>query len=305
VAELADQGQYYVEAISSSCPGSPVKSNLSTVNVSAKPTAKTLAGDLVCESKEAKVTVSASDPNVTYRAFIGNNPLGTASSGTGVDLALGVGANRLGVGSNNIIVKATSESCTPLDLGPAVVQVVAKPLALIGNGEPIIEVAEPKPFALEGAKSSPTNITYAWFSDDDFANKSITDAFSSSTQATVQAIKTKFTLFVTLTSPLACTDTAEVEVVLNIRLKVPNTFTPNGDGNHDFFEIPNLLYFKKATVEIFNQWGERVFKSEPGYPTPWDGKRGGQDLAESTYYYMIDLKERGYNNQSGYLTLVR
>jgi len=182
---------------------------------------------------------------------------------------------------------------------------VGKPVALIGNGEPTFELVEPKPFTLDGTGSSPSSISFAWFSDDDFANKSITDAFSSSTQAMVQAIKTKFRLFVTLTSPLACRDTAEVEVIQNIRLIVPNTFTPNGDGNHDIFEIFNLQYFKNATVEIFNQWGERVFKSEPGYPTPWDGKRGGQDLAESTYYYMIDLKEKGFNNQSGYLTLVR
>jgi gliding motility-associated-like protein len=67
-------------------------------------------------------------------------------------------------------------------------------------------------------------------------------------------------------------------------LAIPNTFTPNGDGINDTWVIPNLEYYPKSTVNIFNRWGQKLFSST-GYPVPWDGTYQGSQLPTGTYYY--------------------
>ena len=54
------------------------------------------------------------------------------------------------------------------------------------------------------------------------------------------------------------------------KLYVPNAFSPNGDGLTDTWLIPALKACNKATIVIFNRYGEKVFELQ-GYNTPWDG----------------------------------
>jgi gliding motility-associated-like protein len=87
-------------------------------------------------------------------------------------------------------------------------------------------------------------------------------------------------------------DSAKIKV--NYRIDIPNVFTPNGDGNHDRWDILNLnTFYPKAEVEVFNKWGSRIYKSPTGYPEPWDGTRNGEQLPVATYYYIVDLKDGG------------
>jgi len=86
-------------------------------------------------------------------------------------------------------------------------------------------------------------------------------------------------------------------------LSIPNTFTPNGDGINDTWEIKYLDYYPKSTVNIFNRWGQKVFSSI-GYPTPWDGTYKGTVLPSGTYYYIIDPKN-GQTVFSGWLAIIR
>ena len=86
-------------------------------------------------------------------------------------------------------------------------------------------------------------------------------------------------------------------------IKIPNTFTPNGDGINDTWNIPPLQDFPLCTVAIYTRWGEHVFNSI-GYAKPWDGTYNNKSLPVGTYYYIIDLK----NNSkllSGFVTLIR
>ncbi|CAM3671325.1 PKD domain-containing protein [Mucilaginibacter galii] len=82
-----------------------------------------------------------------------------------------------------------------------------------------------------------------------------------------------------------------------------NTFTPNGDGRNDKWEIPNMQDHPKGVVEVFTRNGQRVFYAI-GYPVPWDGRYNGADLPAGTYYYIIDLKD-GKKPLSGPLTIIR
>jgi gliding motility-associated-like protein len=94
--------------------------------------------------------------------------------------------------------------------------------------------------------------------------------------------------------------------VLNIvgkPLIVTNTFTPNGDGINDTWDIINIGAYPGCTVEVFNRYGEKMFYST-GYAIPWAGKRNGANLPVGTYYYIIKLGT-AIKPLSGYLAIIR
>jgi gliding motility-associated-like protein len=86
-------------------------------------------------------------------------------------------------------------------------------------------------------------------------------------------------------------------------LFIPNTFSPNGDGINDTWNIRNIQLYARATVRVYNRWGLSVFESQ-GYSQPWDGTYKGKDLEPSTYYYLVDLGN-GTPVYQGYLIIVR
>ena len=71
-------------------------------------------------------------------------------------------------------------------------------------------------------------------------------------------------------------------------LRIPNVFTPNGDGVNDIWEIVNIDMFPEAEVYVFNRWGQLLFTSK-GYTEPWDGSYRGHFVPAGTYMYIIDL----------------
>lgn len=104
-----------------------------------------------------------------------------------------------------------------------------------------------------------------------------------------------------------------------VRLKIPNVFTPNGDGTNDYFIIsldsgsdlkgsrdgeggsgleyenydPLSRYYESTELTIFNRWGRIVYHSKD-YHNDWDG--GG--LSDGTYFYV--LKCHGLKNDATY-----
>ena len=84
---------------------------------------------------------------------------------------------------------------------------------------------------------------------------------------------------------------------------IPNTFSPNGDGIHDKWEISFLDSYPGATVEIYNRYGQIVFQST-GYKTPWDGTMKGNPLPAGTYYFIINPKN-GRKQITGFVDIIR
>jgi len=93
--------------------------------------------------------------------------------------------------------------------------------------------------------------------------------------------------------------TASVEV---IAMKIPNGFTPNGDGLNDYFRIAGLEAFPQNRIVIFNRWGNEVYKASP-YKGDWNGS----NLSEGTYYYVFEARLHNGHWQTfkGYITLIR
>jgi gliding motility-associated-like protein len=68
-----------------------------------------------------------------------------------------------------------------------------------------------------------------------------------------------------------------------------NTFTPNGDGNNDFFYIGNLEKYPENRLEIYNRYG-LIILNKNNYQNDWDGKYLGQEVPAGTYFYIFDTK---------------
>lgn len=90
------------------------------------------------------------------------------------------------------------------------------------------------------------------------------------------------------------TVTIEIEAGALEEIEVANTITPNGDGfNESFvFDIIRNTPPEAAPdneLTIFNRWGDIVFHME-NYDNTWNGKNNkGEDLPESTYYYILRM----------------
>lgn len=76
--------------------------------------------------------------------------------------------------------------------------------------------------------------------------------------------------------------------VSDSQIKVPNVFTPNGDGKNDEFRIAykSIISFH---CWVYNRWGRLVYEwTDP--QKGWDGKIGGKDASPGAYFYVINAK---------------
>jgi len=77
-------------------------------------------------------------------------------------------------------------------------------------------------------------------------------------------------------------------------IKIPNAFTPNGDGINDTWKIENIDLFSGSRTYIYNRWGQELYV---GYPSDeWDGKFNSKYVPAGTYLYIVNL----YNGTNVY-----
>ena len=95
-----------------------------------------------------------------------------------------------------------------------------------------------------------------------------------------------------------------VTVPIYIDLTIPEAFSPNSDLINDVWNIGNIEAYPKAQITIYNRWGQSVWRSEQGYPQPWDGKSKGVNLPVDSYHYVIDL-HNGSKKIVGSITIVK
>jgi gliding motility-associated-like protein len=87
-------------------------------------------------------------------------------------------------------------------------------------------------------------------------------------------------------------------------LIIPNAISPNGDLINDVWNIGLIELYPKIEIKLFNRWGESVWRSEKGYPAPWDGTSNGKPLPVDSYHYIVDFGD-GRKVQVGNVTIVR
>lgn len=164
--------------------------------------------------------------------------------------------------------------------------------------------AGPDQFILEGgstilqASATGNGLSYLW------------------TASTSPAYLNSTTVLQPLASPLAditytlkatalggCVATDKVFIKVLKSPDIPNTFTPNNDGIHDFWDIKYLDTYPQNRVQVFTRNGKLVFESK-GYAKPWDGNMNGKALPLDTYYYIIE-PGNGRKALTGYVTIIK
>ena len=105
-----------------------------------------------------------------------------------------------------------------------------------------------------------------------------------------------------------CADSISKQLLIenNLIYYFPSSFTPDGDGLNDVFNVSGqgIIDFQ---MEIYNRWGQMVFKSF-SINQKWDGTFRGKDLPTGTYVYKIKIISYGDNQKSvksGTISLVR
>ena len=82
-------------------------------------------------------------------------------------------------------------------------------------------------------------------------------------------------------------DSVEITVEGNSIIKVPNVFTPNGDGVHDAFVI-ETEDIKSLRCSIMDRSGKIVFQWDNIYGH-WDGRdMSGREMQAGIYFYVVE-----------------
>ncbi len=85
---------------------------------------------------------------------------------------------------------------------------------------------------------------------------------------------------------------------------IPDGFSPNSDGRNDTFYVPNIeIIFPDFTIEIFNRYGNSLFKGDAGNPA-WSGSEVGRNMAPNgIYFFIINFNREGFEPRQGRLYL--
>ncbi len=128
---------------------------------------------------------------------------------------------------------------------------------------------------------------------------------------TVSASPVVPTTYTAISKRGACTESAEVlvdaysEGCIDKDFFVPNTFTPNNDGQNDLFKVRGLkideLYFA-----VYNRWGEKVFDTNDKNKG-WDGTYNGRqsDVGVFGWYLKVKCFNGEETFRKGNVTLIR
>jgi len=172
--------------------------------------------------------------------------------------------------------------------------------AIVVYATPVITAGADK-FLLEGSfitldgKASGNNLSYAWTPAEYLDNATVVAPKVTAPRDMVYRLL--------VTSADGCRATDEVTVKVLKKIKVPNAFSPNGDGINDIWAIQYLDSYPDCTVDVYNRYGQQVFHST-GYSKPWDGRVSGQPLPVGVYYWIINPKN-GRTQENGSLTIIR
>lgn len=128
---------------------------------------------------------------------------------------------------------------------------------------------------------------------------------------TVSAMPDRPTTYTAVATRGACKGDPDVHVeaysagCIDKDAYVPNTFTPNNDGQNDIF-IPRGLKIEEVYFAVYNRWGEMVFETTDK-TKGWDGTYKGKAMDVGVFGWY--LKVKCFNGEEtfrkGNVTLIR
>ncbi|MES2618331.1 MAG: gliding motility-associated C-terminal domain-containing protein [Bacteroidota bacterium] len=120
-------------------------------------------------------------------------------------------------------------------------------------------------------------------------------------------LKENYKVKLEITNDGNCKDSFSVNICVidTVTIVMPTAFTPNNDGMNDVFKIESTS-LAKATMTIYNRWGEKVFFSDDP-SIGWDGTYQGKICPTDYYVYYISYKGKktAMRYSKGVLFLIR
>lgn len=165
---------------------------------------------------------------------------------------------------------------------------------------------EKLPFDISGTIAGPGQAAY-WIPLTGSGN--LTNKYNANSQLTAASPGTLSYIYrLTHTHCSSTQDTLRIEITScggDFEFDIPTVFTPNKDGDNDFFFIPNLHEIAPdCELVIINRWGAKVFESK-GYSDPWDGTFKGNEAPLGTYFYEIISPSNSFKPIKGSISIIR
>jgi gliding motility-associated-like protein len=273
-ATAANTGQYTVTAYNQYDCSSTAST---TITVNPLPVASVAGGTTICSGDKTQISASGGttyswSPGKTLSDSTIANPIASPLDTTTYKVTI-----------------ANSSGCSVTD--SVTVNVERKAIANAGTNKVIFEGQSTR---LNGSEKYGSS--YYWTPDSALSDpNSLTPLANPTNNIT-------YTLHVRSANNCG-DDTSSVFVRVYKKITIPNTFSPNGDGINDTWNIDALVTYPDCLLQVFDRYGQQVYKSI-GYNKPWDGKYNGNVLPTGTYYYVLDLKN-STPKMSGWLLIMR
>lgn len=220
-------------------------------------------------------------------------------------------SNKLVTGDQITCIVINNDACIPIaSLPSAPASLVSTPyitLSLKISMSPTGEACEGSSITFEATPSDnlQDGPTYSWLVNGQYTGETGRHFTSSNLRDGDRVTCLMRSMGACIVNPLVTSDALTVHILPKEMcvVKIPNSFSPNGDGVNDVWRIEGLAVYPDCSVKIFSRNGVIVYQSV-GYSYPWDGTSNGKQLPVGAYYYII-LRGKEKERLAGSIMLLR
>lgn len=251
---------------------------IKTVEVLIAPTisAKIVGANQFCEGRESILSVEGKGELLDFRwsTPANNSNFNSASNVSSIN------ADREGL----FQVIVNNGGCQ--DTASATIEILTSPkISMVER----IETDFCEPVSFQPNITGTMNANYAWSHPKDL---SCEDCLEPELLSVTQGIYT-----LTVTNENSCRDSATISVfaLVDNPIYVPNAFSPNNDGNNDYFRLtPGCGLSRVNKIRILDRWGGTIYSEGPFKNTEsdisWDGSVNGKTGSPGVYIWQAEIE---------------
>ncbi|WP_025833954.1 gliding motility-associated C-terminal domain-containing protein [Bacteroides stercorirosoris] len=137
------------------------------------------------------------------------------------------------------------------------------------------------------------NLRYEWnFSRDAAFNDIFLTRFDAETIYTFQESGLFYVRLIVTDTETEDTESSDAFVIriAESELKVPNAFSPNGDGVNDVFRVKHKSLVR-FNAYVFNRWGQQLYHwGLQNIDAGWDGTAHGKNVPDGVYFIVVEAE---------------
>ena len=150
-----------------------------------------------------------------------------------------------------------------------------------------------EPAESEDSSDEPADYRYEWnFSRDAAFNDIFLTRFDAETIYSFQESGVFYVRLITTDTETGQTDSSDAFIIriAESELKVPNAFSPNGDGVNDVFRVKHKSLVR-FNAYVFNRWGQELYRwGLQNIDAGWDGMAHGKSVPEGVYFIVVEAE---------------